>query len=116
MEEEPRYLEQTFLPMAMTVGELRQQIQGLPDDMEFGFLNQPRQQLTVRVYSDGYKCLVFNGTEDEITPTEPLRLNGQELEQIIELVEICYCKEYENLHDKLLRKAKEIAQNIDSKL
>lgn len=55
------YVGQKYLPIAETIGDLKKQIAHLPDDMEFGFLNQPRQQIAIREYSDGYKCAVFNG-------------------------------------------------------
>lgn len=56
------YIGQKYLSMAETIGDLKKQIAHLPDNMEFGFLNQPRQQIAIREYSDGYKCAVFNGT------------------------------------------------------
>ena len=66
------YISQIYLPIAKTIGELKEQIKDLPDDMEFGFLNQPRQQIAVREYSDGYKCAVFNGLGKKIAIIETM--------------------------------------------
>lgn len=41
-----------------TVGRLKQILKHFPDDLDFGFRNQPMQQL-VFISRDGYNCLVF---------------------------------------------------------
>jgi hypothetical protein len=55
----PLDVEIKLLPLAKTVGELQDQLNTLPKEMDFGWLNQTPQQLQIREYKDGYKCVVF---------------------------------------------------------
>ena len=61
------YVGQKYLPIAETIGDLKKQIEDLPDEMPFGFLNQPMQQIAIREWSGGGKCAVFNGVESKIS-------------------------------------------------
>jgi len=62
---EIRYIGQYYLPIAKTIGDLKKQIKNLPDEMIFGFLNQPVQQIAIRHYSDDSKQAMYNGTAPE---------------------------------------------------
>lgn len=70
------YVTRNYFPFVSTVGKLKEALANLPDDMEFGFLNQPTQVLCLREYSDGHKALVF--TELELEEDKSNELNKTE--------------------------------------
>jgi hypothetical protein len=57
-------MNQKKLGLPKTIGELRELIKDYPDETEFGFFNQPMQELWERVDEDE-KAVVFNGLSDE---------------------------------------------------